>query len=100
MNLIQLHAQLTLRGLIGDPANFDITHLKPIILAVTDTMVAISGTVALLYLIIGGIQYLTSAGEEKSIQKSKETLTWAVIGLLVILFAFAFVTFFANLFIQ
>ena len=45
------------------------------------------GAVAVLFIIYGGFQYMTAAGNEKQAETAKQTLTYAVIGLIVILLA-------------
>lgn len=48
-------------------------------------LLAFAGTVALLFLIYGGIQYMMSQGDEKLLTTAKNTITFAVIGLFLIL---------------
>lgn len=51
-----------------------------------------AGTFAVLFIIIGGFYYMTSAGNEERAGKGKKMLTWAAIGLAVIVLAFTIVT--------
>ena len=41
--------------------------------------------------VYGGILWMTSRGDAKMIQKGKDTLTWAVLGLAVIFASYAIV---------
>lgn len=50
-----------------------------------------SGIVAVIMLIYGGIQYITSAGNTTGMAKAKTTILYSVIGLLVVIFAAAIV---------
>ena len=52
-----------------------------------------AGAVAILFLIIGGLQYITSSGNDKRVAAAKSTLLYAVIGLIVILLSFVVVAF-------
>lgn len=52
-----------------------------------------SAAVAVLFLIFGGLQYVTSAGNKDRIDKAKQTILYAVIGLVVIALSFVIVTF-------
>jgi Type IV secretion system pilin len=52
---------------------------------------AISGTVTMLFLIIGGFMFVTSAGNEEQSEKGRKILTNAVIGMVVIIMAAAIV---------
>lgn len=46
-----------------------------------------AGTVSVLFLILGGFWYLTSAGNEEQSEKGKKTIINSVIGLIVIIMA-------------
>jgi len=43
--------------------------------------------IVLLYLIIGGYKYMFSQGDEKQMQSAKATITWAIVGAIVIVLA-------------
>jgi hypothetical protein len=51
----------------------------------------IAGSVAVLMLIIGGFLYITSSGDEGRLEKAKNTIKNAIIGVIVILLAFVIV---------
>jgi hypothetical protein len=61
--------------------------VKTLILNVTGWVLGFSAAVAILFIIYGGLQYVTAAGNEKRAESAKQTLTFAVIGLIVILLA-------------
>lgn len=48
-----------------------------------------SGVVAVFILIIGGIKLLVSGGDAKQVEGARKTITWAIIGLIVIILSFA-----------
>lgn len=52
--------------------------------------------VAVLFLVWGGVQYLTSAGDETQVENAKKTITYAIIGLFVAAIAWAAVTLVAS----
>jgi len=56
-----------------------------------------AGLVALLLVIFGGFKYMTSGGDQKAVEGGKKTITWAIIGLVVILLSFAIVRFIADI---
>jgi len=61
-------------------------------------ILGLSGSIALLIFIYGGVVYLTAQGENERIQRAKNTLTWATVGLVVIFGSYAFLTYlFAGL---
>ncbi|MCL5411817.1 MAG: pilin [Patescibacteria group bacterium] len=47
-------------------------------------VVTVAGLAFLLYLIVGGIKYLTSGGDSKAAQSARETITTALIGLVIV----------------
>lgn len=49
---------------------------------------SIAGLVAFIFIIIAGFTYLTGGGDQNSIEKSKKTLTNAIIGLVIVLFSY------------
>ena len=51
------------------------------------------GMVAVLMLIIGGFRYVFSQGNEKSVTGAKDTILYAIIGLVVAILSFAIVNF-------
>jgi len=59
-------------------------------------VLGITGGVAVLFIIIGGFLYITSAGNAEQAEKGQSTLTNAVIGLVVVILAFVIVRVIAN----
>ena len=51
-----------------------------------------------LFLIIGGVTILTSRGDEQKLGTGKKTITWAVVGIILLVLAFALVNIIANFF--
>ena len=52
-------------------------------------ILGISGGLALLMFIWGGLIWMTSQGEKAKIEKGQKTLSWAVIGLAILFVAYA-----------
>ena len=51
------------------------------------------GTISVIMIIVGGIRYVISNGEASRIKSAKDTILYAVIGLIVSLLAYAIVNF-------
>lgn len=62
------------------------------IIGITNLVVTFVGPLLLLLLLVGGVMYITSAGEEESMNKAKRLITAALIGVIVIYGAFAIVS--------
>ena len=67
--------------------------LPEMITVVSNTMLLLIGIIAILFLIIGGFQYITSAGNPETIGKAKTTIFYAIIGIIVALIAYVAVSF-------
>lgn len=49
------------------------------------------GLIAVLMLVIGGIRYITSGGNEQTIEKAKHTILYAIIGIVIVVLSYAIV---------
>jgi hypothetical protein len=67
------------------------TNINSVIARIITALLGITGSVALLMFVWGGFQWLVSAGKPEKIQKGKDTLIWAAIGLAVIFGAYTLV---------
>ena len=70
---------------IYNPTNFD--SLGGVFGTLLPQIFIIAGLLLFAYLIFGGFKFLTSGGNEDSIEQAKNTITTAVIGMIII-FAF------------
>ncbi len=59
--------------------------LEAMVANILNIIIGLAGVVLLLMLVGGGFGYLTSGGDKEKAAKAKNTLTYAVLGLLVIL---------------
>ena len=60
---------------------------------VGNIIVFITGAISVLMIIIGGLRYVTSGGDQGGITSAKNTILYAVIGLIVSVMAYAIVNF-------
>ena len=60
---------------------------------ITNVILYIVGIVAVIMLIVGGIRYVVSGGDSKKVTDAKNTVLYAIIGLVICFFAFAIVNF-------
>ena len=85
-----------LKGAGGSDANQD--DLKKNIQTVVNVLLFILGAIAVIVIIIGGIRYTTSNGDPGQTKAAKDTILYAVIGLIVAILAYAIVSFVLNAF--
>jgi uncharacterized membrane protein len=69
------------------------TSVNNIIAAIVNILSLIVGVVAVIMIIVGGFTYVTSGGDSSKIGTAKNTIIYAVVGLVVVFFAQAIVQF-------
>lgn len=66
---------------------------------IINVVIGVIGFVAVAFIIFGGVQYTTSAGDPGKVKKAKDTILYGIIGLVVSMLAYAIVNFvLANVF--
>ena len=60
---------------------------------IINAIIVILGIVAVIVIIVGGVQYMTSNGDAGKVQKAKNTILYAAIGLIICVLAAAIVNF-------
>jgi hypothetical protein len=63
---------------------------------ITQVAMGLVGALAVIALIVGGIQLALSAGDAKRYQQARETILYAVVGIAVAIAAYAIVGFIAD----
>lgn len=51
----------------------------------------LAGIVAVFFIILAGIKFLTSGGDPKQVEEARKTMTYAIVGLVLILMSFAII---------
>lgn len=74
----------------------DLTGDSGVITTVINVLLFIIGALAVIMLIWGGIRYTTSGGNQQAVTSAKNTIVYAVIGLVVAIFAWALVNYIVN----
>ncbi|MEX0919564.1 MAG: pilin [Candidatus Saccharimonadales bacterium] len=60
---------------------------------VLNTVFSITGSLAVIFVIVGGFKYVVGSGKPEELQKAKNTILYAVIGLIISLFAMVIINF-------
>ncbi len=79
---------------------FRITDFPSAIKSVINIMLIAAAMIAVIYLIIGGYQYVTAGGNADSASAARTTILNALIGLVIIFSAFAIVNFVVSKFLS
>lgn len=58
---------------------------------VLNIVFTLAGLLSVIFIIIGGVKYILSGGDSAGIKSAKETITYAIVGLIVTLLAFGIV---------
>lgn len=66
---------------------------------VTNVLLFIIGAIAVIMLVIGGIRYTTSNGQSDQVTAAKNTILYAVVGIIVAILAYAVVNFVIDAFV-
>ena len=62
----------------------------------TNTILLVVGLISVIMLVYGGLRYILSGGDSKKVTDAKNTILYAIIGLIISLLAFAIVNFVLN----
>jgi hypothetical protein len=71
----------------------DSTTLETRIATITGILLFVIGAVAVIMIIVGGIRYVTSAGDSSKVKAAKDTIMYSVVGLAIAILAYAIVNF-------
>lgn len=63
---------------------------------ITNTVLYIVGIISVIMLIYGGLRYILSGGDSKKVTDAKNTILYAIIGLIISILAYAIVNFVIN----
>jgi ABC-type Fe3+ transport system permease subunit len=82
-----------------DPEGGEGAGLEESITTIVNILLFLLGAIAVVMIVIGGIRYATSNGEQSAISSAKNTILYAVIGLIVAILAYAIVNFVITQFV-
>lgn len=71
----------------------DSVNISNVIVGIINGIVGVLGIVAAIFIVVGGVNYMTSQGDPGKTKKAKDTILYAVIGLIIAALAFAIVNF-------
>lgn len=71
-------------GNCGDQATSTVNHLITVIINILSVVV---GVIAVIMIIVAGFRYITSGGKQESVTGAKNTILYAIIGLVIVALA-------------
>jgi len=69
---------------INQPGNIKIGDLGQLISALVGTLLIIAALLAFFFLILGGIQWITSGGDKAGMEAARNKITHAIVGLIIV----------------
>ena len=97
MNLLFLGVEI-LNGI--DPNVDGIQSVPKLITNLIQIALFFAGALSVVFIIVGGLQIITSTGNPQRLAKAKSTLTWAILGLVIAISAYAIVNFVTGIFFK
>ncbi len=69
------------------------TDLNAVIAKVTNLLLYIVGATAVIMVVVGGFMYITSGGNPQRTKSAKDTILFAIVGMVIALLAYGIVNF-------
>lgn len=67
---------------------------------ILNIFLALVGSIAVIFLVVGAYRYITAYGNEEQAEGAKKMMTQAIVGLVIVILAFAIITVITRLVIQ
>ncbi len=80
-------------GINAAKGNLQTTSLTDSVANVTNIMITVIGIISVIMLIIGGFRYVLSGGDSKNTTAAKDTILYAIIGVVVALLSYSIMQF-------
>ena len=81
----------TVIALDGTTYSDDEGGFRDLIVDIMDYFLAFAGLLAVIFIVYAGVLMIQAQGEDEDTEKGKKILTWAVLGLLLIMLSYAIV---------
>lgn len=76
---------------IDFPNPTTISNISEVVVSIVNWLLGITGALAILFLVYGGVVYVTSWGDDKNMEQGKKIVTYAVLGLFIVLVSYSIV---------
>ena len=83
VNICDTEAPGDIKAASGCPSDSQPGNLKDTTLKIINSVITVTSIIAVIAIIIGGIQYMTSTGDPGKVKKAKDTILYAIIGLII-----------------
>ena len=90
-------ADLTIQGgansAQGTDQQSDLFGNSGVFKTITNTLLFILGAISVVMIIIGGLRYVVSGGDSSAVNAAKNTILYAIVGVIVAILAYAIINF-------
>lgn len=69
---------------VPKPPNYSIVDIGKLIQAAVGTLLILAALLAFFFLILGGIQWITSGGDKSGMEAARNKITHAIVGLIIV----------------
>ena len=69
---------------INQPGNIKISDVGQLISSLVGTLLILAALLAFFFLILGGIQWITSGGDKAGMEAARNKITHAIVGLIIV----------------
>jgi len=80
----------------GNETGLGTQDLTVTVANIIQVIIGFLGVIAIIIILVGGFKWMTSAGNEEKVGEAKKLLSAGIIGLIIILAAYAITTFVIN----
>lgn len=70
--------------------------LPPLIATFIYWLILLVGTIAVIFIIVGGIRFVISGGDPKKLDQAKKTIGFSILGLVLVFLSFFIINFIAS----
>ena len=85
-------------GFIAPLFNFKVCNLNELALFTVNLLLSVIAVISVLFVVIGGFKYVTSNGNEEAASKGRQTITNAIIGLVIAMLSYTIIRVSVNTF--
>lgn len=86
-------AQVTIKSETGTTFGLGTANLEDTVVQIVQWVLTLLGLIAVIMILYGGFVWLTAGGNEEKVASAKKIISAAIIGLIIVLLAWAIVTF-------
>ena len=98
-NALALGVQNGVQAAKGDDQPSNLFGNAGVFTTISNVLLFIVGAIAVIMIVIGGLRYVVSGGDSSQVQAAKNTILYALIGVIVAILAYAAVNFVVGTFV-